>query len=344
MKAFHASVEGAQHGPKGLKGFCEFAKRSGAAGVQPSNYMLDNGAGGFFTAEHIRSTVAEHGLTLDGVSAHCPFWVHTTAWTESKTIKPFLPADVASQSVEVIEAWEETYLLKLLDLCAELGIKVVPMFWGAAYGWEIATGYPWGFWKGPGYDLIQEGNARFRTKTQRLRDKARTLGIILAHEIHPGTAAQTAKDFHNLVHICGGDHCLCVNADPSHCWEGEDWQTRFTLVGDRVYGCHMKNHAVLPHVPLRAMEDAWTNRPMQFTRLGYGDLDLIRYSELMIRIGYVKRYCELHRTKTAPLVVEAEAAHELLDDVSADGVQFVRDHCCYELAAGSFEAGMGAER
>ena len=61
------------------------------------------------------------------------------------------------------------------------------MFWGIAFGWEVATGYPWGFWAGPGYDLIKEGKERFVKKTQKIRDHARKLGIKLCHEIHPGT-------------------------------------------------------------------------------------------------------------------------------------------------------------
>jgi hypothetical protein len=47
-------------------------------------------------------------------------------------------------------------------------------------------------------------------------------------------------------------------------------------------------------------------------------------------------------TKTAPLVVEAESAYRDLDATSANGIEYVRDHLCFPLAAGSFEDGMGA--
>lgn len=343
MKRFHASVEGAQHGPKGLDGFLKFAHDAGAAGAQPSNYMLEDADGGFLSAAVIKKKLAEHALRLDGVSAHCPFWVHTTAWTESKTIGPFLPPDLASKSPKDIEQWVESYLLKLLDLCAELGMKVVPVFWGAAFGWEVATGYPWGFWQGGDYDLIAEGCERFVTKTQRLRDHAKSLGIFLAHEIHPGTAAVCARDFLKLVEICDGDECLTVNADPSHCWEGEHWQDRFRLVGDRVYGCHVKNHYVVPGLPVRSMDPDWRKRGMQFTQLDQGDIDLLRYTELLMLVGYADTYCRLHGCDTAPLIVEAEGAFADLDEVSANGIAFVRDKCCFEVTEGSFEEGMGAE-
>ncbi|TSC94805.1 MAG: Xylose isomerase domain protein TIM barrel [Parcubacteria group bacterium Licking1014_1] len=344
MKLFHASVEGAQHGAKGFDGFLKFASYAGAAGCQPSNFMLEDGKGGFLPPAYIKRKFAERGLMFDGISAHCPFWVHTTAWTGSKTMKSFLPASLTAASVEKIEDWAKDYIFRLLDLCADLGVKVVPMFWGTAWGWEVATGYPWGFWKGPGYDLIAEGDDRFVNLTEVVRNRANSFGIVLAHEIHPGTGAMCASDFLHIVKICDGDGCLGVNKDDSHCWEGESWQTRFDLVADRVYGCHMKNHYVRPGHPLRSMIPDWSSRPMQFTALDRGDIDLLRSTEQLIRIGYSRRYCILTSAKTAPLVVEAEGAYENLDAISARGIKWVRDNCCFNVAEGSFEDGMGADK
>ena len=339
---YHPSIEGAQHGAKTLAQFLDYAKASGAAGAQPSNYMLEKEDGSFMSAKEIKDLFESRGLHLDGISCHCPFWVHTTAWTGSPTIRPFVPEDVAKMSPEKIEQWAEDYLLRLMDLAAELGVKILPMFWGVAFGWEIATGYPWGFWKGPGYDLIEEGKERFVKKTARLREHANKLGIYLAHEIHPGTAAMCADDFLALVEACDGDRCLAVNADPSHCWEGEDWETRFRKVSDRVYGCHVKNHVVRPGFPLRAMKPNWPDRAMQFVDIPSGDLNMVRYIEMLIDIGYPQRYCEVMGTETAPLVVEAESAYRDIDATSANGIQYVRDHLCFPIAEASFEEGMGA--
>lgn len=338
---FHPSIEGAQHGSKSLSQFLAYAKKSGAGGAQPSNYML-HGDKGFMKAAEIKQTFKEAGVSLDGVSAHCPFWVHTSAWTGTPSIRPFLPPEVAKLSAAEIEQWAEDYLIQLLDLCAELGVKIIPMFWGVAYGWELATGYPWGFWAGGDYDLIKEGQERFVKKTAKIRAHANNLGIVLAHEIHPGTAAVCADEFQMMVDICDDDACLGVNADPSHCWEGESWQTRFEKVGNRVYGCHVKNFTIVPNVPLRKMEPNWQGRAMQFTDLPTGDLNMARYVELMVKVGYPQRYCEKMGKKTAPLVVEAESAYRELDATSANGIQYVRDHLCFPLAAGSFEDGMGA--
>jgi sugar phosphate isomerase/epimerase len=338
---FHPSIEGAQHGAKDLDTFLAYAKRSGAAGAQPSNYMLD-GPSGLRSAKDIRASFERAGLSLDGISSHCPFWVHTTAWTGSPTIRPFLPADVAHKSPQEIETWAEEYLLRLLDLCAELKVRIVPMFWGVAFGWEMASGYPWGFWAGSDYNLLKEGQERFVTKTARLRAHAKSLGLYLAHEIHPGTGASCADEFNMLVQVCDGDETLAVNADPSHCWEGEDFETRFLKVASRIYACHVKNHVVRRGLPLRMMESGWQRRAMQFVDIPSGDLNMTRYVEVLIHTGFPQRYCEVMGTRTAPLVVEAESAYRDLDATSANGIQYVRDHLCFPLAAGSFEEGMGA--
>ncbi len=338
---FHPSVEGAQHGAKSLADFLAYAKRSGAAGAQPSNYMLQ-GPKGFKSAKEIKQAFSKAKLKLDGISAHCAFWVHTTAWTQSPTIRPFIPADVAKKSPGEIEKWAEDYTLRLMDLAAELGIKIIPMFWGTAFGWEMASGYPWGFWASGDYDFLKEGTERFVTKTAKLRQHANSLGLYLAHEIHPGTAAMCAEDFNMLVKACDGDKCLAVNADPSHCWEGESFETRFLNVGPRVYACHVKNYVIRPNIPLRMMNGNWPHRAMQFVDIGSGDLNMTRYVELLIQIGYPQRYCQVMGTKTAPLIVEAESAFRDLDSTSADGIAYVRDNLCFPVAGGSFEDGMGA--
>ena len=338
---FHPSIEGGQHGAKSLADFLDYAKRSGATGAQPSNYMLQGGKR-FKSAREIREAFERRGMTLDGVSCHCVFWVHTTAWTGSPTIRPFTPPEIAKKSAAVVEKWAEDYLLELMDLCVELGVKILPMFWGVAFGWEMASGYPWGFWQSGDYDLIKEGQERFVKKTAKLRQRAKKLGIYLAHEIHPGTAAMCADDFNMLVEICDGDKVLTVNADPSHCWEGESWQTRFEKTASRIYGCHVKNFVIRPNVPLRMMEPNWQGRAMQFVDIPSGELNMVRYVELLIRSGYPQRYCKIMGRKTAPLIVEAESAYRDLDATSANGIQYVRDNLCFPIASGSFEEGMGA--
>ena len=150
-----------------------------------------------------------------------------------------------------------------------------------------------------------------------------------------------AEDFNLLVQICDGDKCLAVNADPSHCWEGEDWGTRFLKVAPRIYACHVKNIVVRRGMPLRMMEPDWQKRAMQFVDISSGELNMTRYVELLAQAGYPQRYCAVMGTKTAPLVVEAESAYRDLDAASADGIAFTRDRLCFPLAPGSFEDAHG---
>lgn len=338
---FHASIEGAQHGAKSLDQFLAFAKQSGAAGAGPSNYIVEKGDG-FMSAQEILDTFEKHDMKMDGVSCHCPFWAHTTAWTGSPTIRPFLPKEIWSRSVKEIEQYLEDYLMRFLDLSAEIGNKIIPMFWGVSGGWELATGYPFGFFQGPEYDLEKEALELFVTKTAKLRDHANKLGIYLCHEIHPNSAAMTAQEFLDLVAACDGDQCLGVTADPSHCWEGEGPEARFTKVSDRVYAAAVKNFVVHSNAALRTMKGDWQQRAMQFCDLATGDLNLMRFVELLIKIGYAQRYCKVMGTATAPLVTEAESVYRDLDATSANAIAYAANELCFPVASGSFEDGMGA--
>jgi len=81
---------------------------------------------------------------------------------------------------------------------------------------------------------------------------------------------------------------------------------------------------------------------MQFVDIPSGDLNLVRYAEMLIDIGLPEAILQDHGCQTAPLIVEAESAYRDLDATSANGIQYVRDRLCFPVAAGSFEDGMGA--
>lgn len=339
---FHTSIEGAQHGGKSLDEFCKFAKGAGADGAGPSNYHVQKSDTEFMSAKEVKAIFEKNQIKLDGISCHCPFWAHTTAWTGSKTVRPFLPKSVWQKSEKEAEAYLEDYLLRFMDLCAELDAKIIPMFWGVSCGFELATGYPFGFFQGPEYDLEKEAKERFAKKTAKLRKHANSLGLYLCHEIHPNTAAMCVDDFTGLLEAADNDKCLGVTADPSHCWEGEDMFTRFRAVKDRVYAAAVKNFVVLKDRPLRKMQGDWKTRAMQFTDLSTGDMNMTRFVELLMEIGYPQRFCKIMGTDTAPLVAEAESAYRDLDATSVNGIKYCKNELVFPAAAGSFEDGMGA--
>lgn len=342
-RVFHPSLELGQHGGKGLTGALDFAKRAGCVGAQPSNYLLQGSNGDLMSPDEVRAAFAQNDLLCDGISSHCMFWVHGTAWTGSATIRPFIPEHLHQKSVQEIERWVESYLIRLMELASELNRKVIPMFWGLYQGYELATGYPWGFPQGPGYDLVKLAEERFVTKTQRLRDEARSLGLVLAHEIHPNSGAMCADDFLRLRQITDNDPSLGVFADPSHCWNGETFEERFIKVGPYVYGAHAKDFKRVPGLPQLSQQMNWQRRGVYFTRLGTGEVDLCRYAEILISSGIKQRLNALHDTSgaTVPMCAEAESPFVDLDECAADGVRYVKDHLCFEVMQGSFEDGMG---
>lgn len=353
---FHSSVEGAQYGGLTLEEFLDFCKECGAKGAQPSNFHLQ-GKGGFRAASDILGAFEERELRFDGVSCHCPTWVHGAAWTGTKSVRPFIPPDVARMDPAEIEAWALEYLQQLFPLCADLGIKAVAMFWGPLYGLEVATGYPWGFWEfSPteeddqdlAYNLIAEGDERAKKLILSVVEAARGSNLKLCHEIHPGTAAMTAADFWRLVNDViedsEEDPVLLVNGDPSHCWENERWEGRTRAVAELIYMSHVKNHYVKPGHPLRCMIPGWPERPMQFTFLHDGDINLLRYAELLIETGYPERFRELYgldEDDTVPLGVEAEGAFAQKEWVTMRGVEYVNKELCFPRASGSFQDDMG---
>ncbi len=138
-----------------------------------------------------------------------------------------------------------------------------------------------------------------------------------------------------LVEICGGDKCVAVNADPSHCWEGESWETRFL----KVARASTRACEELRYPPRRAA--AHDGRRLAeardaVRRHSFGRLDMMRYVELLVHTGFPQRYFQVMGKR--PLAgCEAESAYRDLDATSANGIAYVRDNLCFPLAAGSFE-------
>ena len=81
---------------------------------------------------------------------------------------------------------------------------------------------------------------------------------------------------------------------------------------------------------------------LPFSDLGSGDLNMVRYVEMLINIGYPARYNRIMGTDTAPLIAETESAYRDADATAIEGIQYVRDNLCFPVAEGSFEDDMGA--
>ena len=147
---FHPSIEGAQHGAKSLTAFLDYAKASGATGAQPSNYMLQDGAK-FKSPAEIKQAFASRDMTFGRHFGPLPF----LGAYHRLDGKPDRPAVSAARCRQEIRRRNREMERDLSSAPAGFGggrwtSKSCPMFWGVAFGWEVATGYPWGFWKGGG--------------------------------------------------------------------------------------------------------------------------------------------------------------------------------------------------
>lgn len=353
---FHASCEGGQLGFLSLDQFCAMVKDAGGTGVQPSNYMLLRD-GQLMSAAEIKDTLAKHGLTPESFSCHCLNWVHgaaayatDTGNAVTKQVIPFVPAAIYKAGTAAVENWAQEQLFALMDLCAELGVKILHTFFGPYQGWELISGYPWGFFKGgsekeeTAFNLVEEGLERFVRKTKAMRQKAHDCDIYFGHEIHRNTAAACADDFAALVKACNNDPCLAVGADPSHCDEGESWEARFThpAVAPRIVIAHVKNFRRRAGVFAGRMTGIWSERSKEFATHGDGEVNLVQYAEVLAATGYPARFCQITGRPTAPLVSEAEVARQDQLSTTDNGIRWVRDHLLIVPSAGSFEDGMGA--
>jgi hypothetical protein len=83
-----------------------------------------------------------------------------------------------------------------------------------------------GFWKSPGPDTIPKAPERFVKKTAQFRELANSPGILLTHEIYPGTAAMFEDEVNMLVKISDEYTCLSAYVDPPRRWT-EEIETRF---------------------------------------------------------------------------------------------------------------------
>lgn len=353
---FHVSCEGGQLGFLALDQFLAEVKKAGGTGAQPSNYMLTRD-GRFMPADQIKGTFARYGMVAESISCHCLNWVHGAAAYASDTgnvitkqVIPFVPAPVCKQGAVAVENWAQDQLFALMDLCAELNVKILHTFFGPYQGWEVVSGYPWGFFRGGNkkdgteYDLVQEGLERFVRKTAPMRRKANELGIYFGHEIHRNSAAACAPDFAALVKACDCDRSVAVGADPSHCDEGEGWEERFThpAVAPRIVIAHVKNFRRRLGVFAGRMTGVWGERSKEFATHGDGEVNLIQYAEVLAATGYHNRFCRITGRPTAPLVSEAEVARQDQLAATIDGIGWVRDYMLIIPSKVSFEDGMGA--
>ncbi len=155
---YHPSIEGAQHGAKSLAHFLDYAKKSGAAGAQPSNYMLQGGRAASRPRKrsgHLRDARHEsrrHLRALPVLGAH-----HGVDRQPDRA--SFHSRRRGARSRPKKSRSGPRITCSSCSICRGTEVKVLPMFWGVAFGWEVATRLSVGLLGGPRLRSAQ-GRAR----------------------------------------------------------------------------------------------------------------------------------------------------------------------------------------
>jgi hypothetical protein len=192
QNCFHASIEGAQHGAKSLDAFLKWAKESGR---RRAAFQLHAAVGQWLQERQgDQRCVCQKAIAYGRYFGALPV-LGAHDGMDGQSDDPAVHSGGCGGEITRADRamGRGLHPMRLFDLAAELGIKIMPMFWGVAFGWEVATGYPWGFWSGGDFDFIKEGKERFVKKTAKIRAQANKLGIYLAHEIHPGTGGDVRR-------------------------------------------------------------------------------------------------------------------------------------------------------
>ena len=321
-----------------LEAVGKYAVNCGSQSLMISNYLLnglghaENGKIVFREPKEIQQVLASLGIVAPTISAHGASFVHLSAKWGLEYAERLVPATVAARGNQYVEDWSEEYLLGLLETAAAVGIRIVGWFWGLWGNPVLHSGYPWVFgWE----SMMAGGLERFRFKTAKIRQHAKRLGIYLCHELHPGTGAICARDFGLLLLASDYDPCLCIWADPSHCWAGENWIQRFTspFVAERVLGSHIKNFKYLEGCSTLMISEDWAQRGHQFCGHGEGIVNLESYTKMLLSIGVGERFCAITGGDVMPVYSEAEdsilpltAAHPNLLGACSEGIKWVNAH------------------
>ncbi len=363
----------------GLLHAMTFVAQAGGQVIMPSNYFLqapsmakDPFKIAFRPLDELRQYEEETGVKLGVGSAHCMTYSHMTVMQPDglRLVEKFVPAAVLAKGAGYANGWCEEYILALLAHTAQRGVRILAMFqpiWGSM---AIHLGYEWPFSMD---GLILAGLDQFVAGTARVRAAAKKEKVVLAHEIHNCTGAQSADGFALILQAADYDPCLGVWGDPSHTDEGEGWTERLhhPATIDRLVGGHIKNFDEWPGKPKRQIETRWPHRGKRFCNHGEGVVPLGEYLRETLALGMGQKfaflagtiggkYCEVHAYSEAEdwqevLVTDEEVEvaknppfgdrKTILDTIprgaSAKGIIWCNQNLLMTQAMGAFSDTMG---
>lgn len=159
------------------------------------------------------------------------------------------------------------YLLKVLDICKMLDVKVF-------------TGFPG---RGAGIS-VKENISLFKEVFSSIVEKATDNGIKIAFENCHGGGASSPDDWEAIFEAIPST-TLGLEMDPSHLvWQGIDYIKAIYDFGERIYHVHAKDTQILQDILDRKgiLGKGW----WRFRIPGWGDIDWNQFISALVDVGY----------------------------------------------------------
>jgi len=194
-------------------------------------------------AEKIRKTFDKYGITISAIGYYS---------------NPLDPKR---------EKEETSYLLKAMDLCEMLGVKVFTGFPGRSEGKDVS-----------------ENIERFKEVWSPIVEKASKKGVKIAFENCPGGGGTRPVDWEAMFDAIPSE-TIGLELDPSHLlWQGIDHIKAVYDFGDRIYHIHAKDTQILTDVLAR--EGIQGKGWWRFRIPGWGDIDWQEFISALVDVGY----------------------------------------------------------
>lgn len=320
---FAVGMECGQYGLN-LKEVLEFGRGIGCQVIQPSGNHI-NLARAATDADYrleVWQTFGSAHMPLTSVSIHCD--AHAAlAILDNPRAGMFTPPEIAELNLSPSQTGEaHTKKLALMIIgAAQFGIPALHLFWGMPEDLK-----PYG-WPPQKPEQVLAMRSKFVALVSPLVALAERLGIVLCHEIHFGTIAMNAGDLIEVWDMLGRSPSFAIGIDPSHFWHGETWlqaMDKLRQAGMKVGLAHAKNAVVYPGRPMLGLEMDDRKRGMSFTSLDNpaGIVSMWDYLGALTLSGLVDYWFGMGLP--APVHVEAENPFFRINEVTANGVKYLR--------------------
>lgn len=290
----------------------------------PAILDLDLAASSDAYCDHLRGTLARHGLTLAEVASQRFGHLLAVHPAYDLIADRFAPPAVRGNPA-ARQAWAADRLLTGARACARLGARVNVTFSGALL-WPYFYPYP-PFAEG----LVADGFAELARRWRPILDAHDAAGIDLAFEPHPGEDLHDGATFERLLEATGEHPRLTLLYDPSHLFlQHMDYLGFIDLYAARIRAFHVKDaefNRSARSGTYGGYQD-WLQRAGRFRSPGDGQIDFAGIFSRLTTHGYDGWAC-----------LEWECCLKNREDGAREGAEFIRRHII-RVTEAAFDANM----